>query len=668
MGKRSRATRKRQRLETYGRALRARSCIPLSEGNYSSANFRGRTSQMPRYQTNYASVLDRSGQLSTRSQYPSVRRKDPGSRTTPSPASQHCGERELRNANDHVANLRLASDVGWTSRREVRAPFPETTKAPEIQVGCGYERFSDQPCELRGTGLRSTHRERSKEGASRPIDSGNNAGRHTEREPTLHRKNATRLDDAAPDPHSFRRGKLAQGPNSGDSNRRPPSGRDSTSWLDEPEYKYGGYSTGHPYPGNDHVSRNHIQTERISRKQNDGMGSSIRYLQGAQRSVHQSMPAPLADLRDIVRYSEPGLRGNHRPSATPPDDLRYLQRSTLDEPKDIAGNSWEAEIDRLRPNTAAANITGKLPQPRPMRTSIETTYGSPAHVPPPYFGHEARRRAQVGVLWNTSPPGNSTSRCDRANDTSPTSIVCNNGRSYTNDRRGKCETKHTSSEWLSTKMTADDWRQLRYNALIDGSGTEKLAFKLLQEIVLSHITGLPVPTLKCVSDVLNTLPQTQHQEHTMVDMADIPAELRAALPALSLTRPSGAEPSSRFQNMTLRERGEPSVNQSGYHSVAQGPTNAAGSSETAQSDAMSNLADNLLYFFEGGSGQVTNPANKLGAGLSVPVRGRVADRHMLPRSMRERRMVPKFEDNVELDPLFQSLQMALCGRRSHAQR
>lgn len=664
MGKRSSARRsaqrrqKRQR-EKYELASRESSNVTPRQANSDSVARCGRTGCVARISPFTARAPDHNNQLASRAGYHNSTQNRLDQRTAPSLAGRSTYESKSRKPISHIANERYSSDVGWAPRRDMNAAVSTaeevgwTTRrdvgeatfnragASGVQLARDQERYPPSNAFKNCDNARiHNHRDRRNEKVPNTIDLGNDSMRRAE--PTLHPRNGTRFSDAHSDPRWFRRATREHDSNSGDFNHRHSISGGSTFRLDNPEHKPNNYSSGDRRCNDDRIDRNQVRTERSPRVQKDNRDT-------------------------FCRYTENASQGNHRPSSAPLYGLDDLGCRALDEPKDINGSWWEAEIERAAKVPVADNTAGK-PQPsQPTHTWTREKNASP-NIAEPRSEHEFRGRVQAGVLWNSTPPGDAMSCCDRANDTSPSSIVCNITQPTTDDTRDKSDTNSPNSSWLSAKMTKDDWRQLRYNALIDGSETEKLAFKLLQEILLSPTTGLPVPTLHGISDALNMVPQSQHQAQVSLDMSDLPAELRTALTALSKSHPSDAYPdaypSERFHRMTLDGKEELFVNQRDTSSVRNRSTNSAGGGETALSNAMYSLADNLLYFFEGGTGRVTNPANRLGAGHQIPVRGRSADRHMLPKSMREQRMAPKFDDNVELDPLYQWLQMARCEMRS----
>lgn len=114
------------------------------------------------------------------------------------------------------------------------------------------------------------------------------------------------------------------------------------------------------------------------------------------------------------------------------------------------------------------------------------------------------------------------------------------------------------------RMSSDCWRQLWYTSLMHGLDTEQLAFKILQELVLSPTTGLPITPLHHISRALSAVPQTESNGHATVSFTDLPRELLATLPALSLSRPRGTDPSTHFYGLVTSTSGP---------GVAEGPGN-----------------------------------------------------------------------------------------------
>lgn len=376
-----------------------------------------------------------------------------------------------------------------------------------------------------------------------------------------------------------------------------------------------------------------------------------------QRSDKRGAP-PYRSTSTHFQHSQLDSRPEH-PSG------RKLSNRVLDDPTNSHGDYWEAEVERER--TPATVGKGTEARARFHGSSLyPTTSGSPTgHTRSDGALREEDRTAHDSPRWLDLSPGGSDNCFARVNETSPNSVVFNSAAVQDDIcERGKGQVRQKTPDWCSGKMTSDDWRQLRCNALMGGSDIEKLSFKLLQEFILSPTAGLPVPVLQQASNALDTVPQSMTGGQAWVGVRDIPIELGAALSALSLTRPRGTVPSDYFVAVALDKQQRAKESKAGDACKAEEARGKAGVGEQTQNDAIFSLADNLMYAFEAGGGRLTDSATKLGSGRQIPVRGRTPDRNTLPRSMRERGAMPRFDDNVEFDPLFQTLVRAQVKRSS----
>lgn len=370
-----------------------------------------------------------------------------------------------------------------------------------------------------------------------------------------------------------------------------------------------------------------------------------------KRSTEESVPIPYQSAQTYSRK------------------IQKFHSGALGKPKRTAESS---QIERMNwnqtpasaPSCADKNSLLKCPTAAPVSAASR----SPDMFSEHFQENELCNEDQIDGYRATAPKENCEGRVMFDGGTFPDSSACNVFTSNANENHCAQKTHINSSEGLSGKMTTDDWKQLRHDALVCGSETEKLAFKLLQETVLSPINGLSVSTLECISNVLDKVPQTQIQGQTMVDWISLPAELRATIPSLSSIRPFKTNPLEEVQVVSSEERRESSKTQSYDTNAAQVSSDTTDEKETAQSCAMSTLADNFIYLFEGGAEVFTSSTNDLRAKRQLPMRGRIADRHTFPKSLREKGLFPKFDDCIELDPLFRSLLAAQYERSLHVQR
>lgn len=84
-------------------------------------------------------------------------------------------------------------------------------------------------------------------------------------------------------------------------------------------------------------------------------------------------------------------------------------------------------------------------------------------------------------------------------------------------------------EWLNDEMNLSEWRELRRSVFSQGSDVDKLAYKIMQELLMSPTAGIGFDWLKPISDSLMDIGGTQHfNPHTggFFSAANIPEELR----------------------------------------------------------------------------------------------------------------------------------------------
>lgn len=360
---------------------------------------------------------------------------------------------------------------------------------------------------------------------------------------------------------------------------------------------------------------------------------------------------------------------------------------SADDPEVDEENLWEAAINRneATPGCAVASektkTDGTPSSPRPivsnrnLLSSVIVT-GEYVRDEPKRHPHHSKNSSFVdrtdqermgevplgnvegrehGVLWSNGSFGNTRFMREREYDKSPDSIVCGTSPKYrpTEDWLNQSCATEKNLEKIRRKMTSDDWRQIRYTALMNGSNIDQLAYKLLQELVLSPITGLPIPALRSLSDALGAMVRMESGGHVSVRMEDLPSELTKALSALSLSRPQGTDPSSIFSDAMSKK--------TACDAIA-GPNNTTAASDTIKEEYLNEslstasrlVADNLLYVFEGG-GAPPERHRKLGGGHRIPIRGRTPVTKPVSRSMRESGLTSKFDDNIELDPLYRWL-------------
>lgn len=206
------------------------------------------------------------------------------------------------------------------------------------------------------------------------------------------------------------------------------------------------------------------------------------------------------------------------------------------------------------------------------------------------------------------------------------------------------------SEWISQPVSLDEWRQFRHLIFMNGTNAERLAFKIIQDLLLSPTVGLPLNALRDLSDMLARVPQRVKNGTVYLQMRDLPPCLILATKALSLNRPVGLEPSEYMARLlTSDSQGYSGSNQCGTDHETKNSR-----CEPHESNAAHLLADNMLYFFEGGGGRVRHSNQGLGCGQQLPIRGQVPGLPVNSQSMRENNQV-QFDDRLEHDSLYQHL-------------
>ena len=174
-------------------------------------------------------------------------------------------------------------------------------------------------------------------------------------------------------------------------------------------------------------------------------------------------------------------------------------------------------------------------------------------------------------------------------------------------------------EWLNGKMSLSEWRELRQVVFSKGSDVDKLAYKIMQELLMSPTAGIGFDWLKPISDSLMEIGGEQHfNPYTggFFSAATIPEELREP-------RATGME-SEKKKKDSISKR------------------------------ALGKLADNVAFSFfvedDVPEAQNTNPEE-------FPFRGTIGKRQLSrdPSVYSGTSLHSKYPDCVAEDPLFRKI-------------
>eukprot|EP00177_Eucheuma_denticulatum_P004103 GFKZ01007439.1.p1 GENE.GFKZ01007439.1~~GFKZ01007439.1.p1 ORF type:complete len:1139 (+),score=166.44 GFKZ01007439.1:165-3581(+) len=193
-------------------------------------------------------------------------------------------------------------------------------------------------------------------------------------------------------------------------------------------------------------------------------------------------------------------------------------------------------------------------------------------------------------------------------------------------------------EWQEKAMTVAEWRELRHYALMKGTDADKLAYKMMQEILLSPVVGM---------DFHNLAPLSRALLHSVKDFYF-----------------TGDRVLARYSDYpSALINGDPR-----YESNAKKDENWA-REQAPEYLALCNLHDNIMFSFEPNVDPVMNARGVLEC-TDLPPRGSYGAKNQRkgPGASNEGMRAPRYPDAVSEDPLFQKISAYLRARKNNTTR
>lgn len=342
------------------------------------------------------------------------------------------------------------------------------------------------------------------------------------------------------------------------------------------------------------IPESRLRSKDVSRRERDDRRRSSEMERNDERRLLSD--SKRREALDERRRSDRGSR----------DGLEDRRRST-ERRRDIL-DDWRAQADRDRPEALDERWRPVVDRDRDDR-----------HPSASHDGLDERVRS-----GNDKRPVDSRRR------------IAEDKRGYSPDtaaRRSPSDenaVQTVSYDFLRESMPMSEWRELRRNVLERGSDVEKVAYKILQELIVSPVTGVDFHTLAPFSKAMMRSLNKQYitKDGPVAKRSDFPAELR-------------------WLDSTF----------AGQH----GNLDTNYSQRQEEHDALWNIRDNVWFIFNNHE----QPDKAKGPSRALhPPRGTYGENKLrrLSGPMIWDRGVSRYDDGVVTDPLYQAIMESLIRR------
>ena len=349
----------------------------------------------------------------------------------------------------------------------------------------------------------------------------------------------------------------------------------------------------------------------------------------ANASPPRNDPAPQQNgSRETRRDSDEGRKRKH-----PDDGLKrtpnHAQRTSPDRVPDHA-----REYESTGDDTGRRKLVSSLRDPRqqsPYVNSLTTQpreqkgLGASASLneqPEPSLQASEPMTPRPPQLTSVPAPSLAGSHAEQRDIRRPPDQT----RRFVYDPVGREQSVAIPVEWLSQTMDTSEWRDLRSGVFERGTAVDRLAYKMLQEILLSPVLGISGKSLAPFS--------------------------RAMLGAVKNQRITSDEAYAKFsdfpQPLTIRDENYAKADPTWQKS------------QTQEDLALRLVSDNILFCLNSYEDNEDVGSTEL---HNIPRRGSFGQKNMV-KSSRDGGMSPRYQDSVEQDELFNELYEHLLYRNT----